>query len=281
MSPRKLTTETKQEILKLYRETEATTSTLAEHYEVSSSTISRFLKSSLSESEYEDLIQQKRLGRTSKMQKETTPVEEVEEKIPERSAAPTPKPISRRKLDQKAVNAEVPQEIPNQQLNLFEPEEEEEEEESVDVIALGEIFGEDLVDLDEDEDDLDEDEDWGDEIEPQYAPAFSADSSVQVLPFSAVSLPKTCYLVIDRAAELIVRPLKEFADLGSIPPEEIQQKTLPIFDNHRVARRFSNRSQRVIKVPDSKIIPKTRSYLTAKGITRLLMNGKIYSLFLS
>ena len=42
MSPRKLTEEDKKQILQLYRNSEATTSTLAEGYGVSSSTISRF-----------------------------------------------------------------------------------------------------------------------------------------------------------------------------------------------------------------------------------------------
>jgi hypothetical protein len=79
-------------------------------------------------------------------------------------------------------------------------------------------------------------------------------------------------------AELIVRPLKEFAHLGKIPPEEVQQKTLPVFDNHRVARRFSNRTQRVIKVPDSRILHKTSSHLQAKGITRIFLDGKVYAL---
>ena len=64
MSPRKLTDATKKEILKLYRETEATTSTLAERYGVSSSTVSRFLKNSFSSEEYEQLIQKKRLARS-------------------------------------------------------------------------------------------------------------------------------------------------------------------------------------------------------------------------
>jgi hypothetical protein len=95
---------------------------------------------------------------------------------------------------------------------------------------------------------------------------------------SEASLPKTCYLVVDRAAELIVRPLKEFSDLGRIPAEEVQEKTLPVFDNHRVARRFSNRSQRVIKVPDGRMLQKTCSHLQAKGITRLLIDGQVYSL---
>ncbi|HEY9607254.1 MAG TPA: hypothetical protein V6C85_36950, partial [Allocoleopsis sp.] len=95
---------------------------------------------------------------------------------------------------------------------------------------------------------------------------------------SEASLPRTCYLVVDRAAELIARPLREFGDLGRIPAEEVQEKTLPVFDNHKVARRFSNRSQRVIKVPDGRMLQKACSHLQAKGITRLLIDGQVYSL---
>jgi hypothetical protein len=61
---RKLTDSDKQEILKLYRETAETTSTLAERYGVSNSTISRLLKSTLPEEEYEFLVSLKRAART-------------------------------------------------------------------------------------------------------------------------------------------------------------------------------------------------------------------------
>ena len=66
MSPKKLSDAVKQEILQLYRETNQTTSTLSELYGVSSSTISRFLKTHLSPIEYDQLIQQKRLARVTK-----------------------------------------------------------------------------------------------------------------------------------------------------------------------------------------------------------------------
>ncbi|MFM6309348.1 MAG: transposase, partial [Dolichospermum sp.] len=102
----------------------------------------------------------------------------------------------------------------------------------------------------------------------------------QVLPLSVANLPKTCYLVIDRSAELITRPLKDFGDLGLIPSLENQQKTLPIFDNHRVAKRFSTKRDRVIKVPDSQVLHKASNHLQAKGITRLLIDGQVYSLSL-
>jgi hypothetical protein len=66
--------------------------------------------------------------------------------------------------------------------------------------------------------------------------------------------------------------------LGQIPSEEFQQKTLPVFDNHRVAKRFCNRRERAIKIPDGRLLEKTCDYLQAKGITRLLLDGQVYSL---
>jgi len=132
--------------------------------------------------------------------------------------------------------------------------------------------------LDEDYmEDLDE-EDFEDDEEDNFETKTHQHSTVQVLPLSQAFLSKTCYIVIDRAAELITRPLQEFTHLGSIPVTEIQQKTLPVFNNQRVAHRFSNRSQRVIKVPDGKLLQKSSSYLQAKGITRLLIDGQVYSL---
>jgi hypothetical protein len=79
-------------------------------------------------------------------------------------------------------------------------------------------------------------------------------------------------------SELIVRPLKELTPNGTIPETEVRQKTLPIFDNHRVARRFSLRTQRVIKVPNSELFRKTTQSLKAKGITRIFLDGQVYTL---
>jgi transposase-like protein len=146
-------------------------------------------------------------------------------------------------------------------------------------------------DLDDELDDLDDLDDLEDDGEDEIADEADAEAlhllvsplaqlhqQVQVLPISEAAVPRTFYLVIDRFAELITRPLKDFGDLGQLPIEETQQRTLPIFDNHRVARRFSNRTQRVIKVPDGELLHRTCSHLQAKGITRLLINGQVYGL---
>ncbi|MBD2182263.1 transposase [Planktothrix sp. FACHB-1355] len=304
MTAKKLTQADKAEILKLYRNPEETTSTLARRYDVSHSTISRLLKSTLSPDDYETLIQQKRSMRPH------TSIAEAEESIDtdlsEQSQAELSLSTARRLRKRSSAGFS----------SLTEAEEAEEAEEilpllnvpaarassaeddlldeaySTEASTIKEMLGEDLLDneedladLDEDEDDLEdledlEDSDEDDLDEEILLPKRRVPSNalVQVLPLSEASFPKPCYLVVDRAAELITRPLKDFGDLGQIPKEEVQQRTLPVFDNHRVARRFSNRAQRVIKVPDGKMLQKASPYLKAKGITRLLIDGQVYSL---
>lgn len=317
MSPRKLSDADKSNILNLYRNPEETTSTLAMRYGVSNSTISRILKSNLQESEYEDLIQQKRLNRTpghtfSPMTETTEPLLELEAEsspdIPssrqplvelesESSTSSSADGRRRRRRSSVSLPSDSEEKVVQRQLELDlaaslqenqpeKPDEMLDEIDRAEASRFEELLDGDLMDLDDEDDDLDEDldDDWDDEegeVEGRDLLKTSLAESginVQVLPLSEASLPKTCYLVVDRAAELIARPLKDFSDLGYIPSEEVQEKTLPVFDNHKVARRFSNRSQRVIKVPDSRMLQKTRSHLQAKGITRLLIDGQVYSL---
>jgi len=318
MSPRKLSAADKNDILNLYRHREETTSTLATRYQVSNSTISRILKSSLLESEYEALIQQKRANRTpgNTSSSMVEPLELTKEFDPEPLLdIPTTKPSTEVET-QSSVSASVegrrrrrrssvpsnpgsqPEGIQTElELDIRTSSEESDFEESDQLldeieldqtIGLEEFLDEDLIDLEDLEEDLEDledlEEDWEDDPvdidaqAPIKTPRVESSARVEVLPLSAASLPKTCYLVVDRTAELIARPLKEFSDLGRIPTEEIQEKTLPVFDNHRVARRFSNRSQRVIKVPDGRMLQKACSHLQAKGITRLLIDGQVYSL---
>jgi hypothetical protein len=159
------------------------------------------------------------------------------------------------------------------------------------VVATDDGAAADLLE-DTDDDDFDDDDFEDDDFEDEDGEEFEDDdeaeltefhvsnrsAALQIVPLQASMLPRTCYLVIDRLSELITRPLKDFADLGQIPAAAATAPTLPVFDNHRVARRFSRRNQRVIKVPDGQLLTKTSAYLQAKGITHLLVDGTVYSL---
>ena len=322
MTVKKISDSDKHDILTLYRQTGETTSTLAERYDVSNSTISRLLKSTLQEDEYEALIAKKRAARTvvkdgtqmplfsnpepkvsvanllvankNPTQPSTLPSEELLQPFsePETAEAP-PKPdnapsniasssVTQFNEDEGSKPRRPPQLLIPTQTRADSSATPMNQDSGAQASALAQMLGEDLLDesedLDDDEDLEDLDEDDLDDDTPIVKRRVSSETLVQVLPLSEATLPKTCYLVIDRASELITRPLKDFGDLGQIPSQEFQQKTLPVFDNHRVARRFSTKRDRVIKVPDSRMLQKTRSHLQAKGITRLLVDGQVYSL---
>jgi transposase-like protein len=280
MSSRKLSESDKSDIIDLYRQPGETTLTLASRYGVSSSTISRILKSTLSEEEYESLIQQKRSGRF--VTSDPDPQDETEEGE-QPLAVPAKKRIRLRSASDGAEEDDKNElELPVSGFNDRYPRSE--------TSALQEMLGEDILDEDdedddeeddeelEDEDDEDDDEEWEDD-EPLLRRRLPPTSTVfEVLPLAEAELPKICYVVVDKGGDLITRPLKEFAELGQIPAQESYERTLPVFDNHRVARRFSARNQRVIKVPDGRMLQKTSVYLQSKGITRLLIDGQVYSL---
>ncbi|MDM7327637.1 MAG: helix-turn-helix domain-containing protein [Thermosynechococcus sp. Uc] len=163
-------------------------------------------------------------------------------------------------------------------------EEDDLDAEPAESVALDEddYSDEDLED--EDEEALDEDISLPDLADVEVV------QSVEIMPLAEAVLPRPCYVVVDRRAELLTRPLEAFRGLGALSREEAQQSTLPIFDSRPVALRYSQQNQRlykasdvqwrktVVKVPDGEMLRKVRSYLQSKGITRLLYHGRVYAL---
>ncbi|MEG4353656.1 hypothetical protein QUA70_27195 [Microcoleus sp. LAD1_D5] len=327
MTPTKLSDSDKRELIRLYRQSNENTITLAKRYGVSSSTVRRILQGALSEPEYEFLVQQKqkRLSDRSSVSEPTEATTEssadgeidpvavpLSESAPVLQSASNSRPTIRKRsgsVPEPVAELEIRENIESdldvsdlpdaQAANLADP--------SHRAVVTGELkavlpaeglladedfsdFEDDDEDEEDDEDDLDDDfdEDIEEEDSLSEGSLLGSLSSgelielrgtglIQVLPLSEASLPKICYLVVDRAAELITRPLKAFGELGQIPAAEIREKTLAVFDNHRVARRFATRNQRVFKIPDSSMLQKAAPYLRAKGITRLLIDGQVYS----
>jgi transposase-like protein len=177
--------------------------------------------------------------------------------------SPTPKVVIPRSLPRLASNADLAPELSDSIADMQQ-----------DLSVVAGIFGEEMSDLlDDDDDDLPDEEGWTERI----IPALVA-PEMQVLPLASATLPRTCYIVVDKFAELVACPLRDFVELGKVS-SDAPQNTLPVFDNQRVAKRFSNnRNQRVIKVPDSGVFYKTIDHLLAKGISLMLVDGRIYSL---
>jgi len=100
----------------------------------------------------------------------------------------------------------------------------------------------------------------------------------QAQPFSVDLLPDSAYMLVDKVVELDARPLKEFLELGPLDDAEQERQGLCLFASPRSAKRQCGRSQRVIKVPDTAVFQRTSSYLLARGITRLVLDGTLIAL---
>ncbi len=260
MARSKLSDTEKQELVRLYRETSKTAPKLAEDYGISVSTVVRILKGDILDAEYAALSQTKR-GREAVTQTAlaavgnsatTAQIQEVQGEmllagLGELLSAP-PVIEAPAALLAEVVIAEVPAAVVPS-LELADPD---------DFLALEEL-----------------------PIFPDFKPAPPVPASpkppLAILPYMQMALPNTCYIVVDRWAELIARPMREFAFLDNIPGEEQDAITLPIFDSHRWAKRFSNRFQRILRVP-TKLLSLTRPYLLQRGITRFLVGRQVFNL---
>ena len=288
MARSKLSEQEQQQIVSAYRGSAATAVELAEQFQVSITTITRVLKENIAADEYQRLIYLKRSAARRKDMGEKAvvggipaPEQQILPLEPELPfSSPSLQPNANDEGEDNTAGTESLPKLPPEELQLaaglredLEDVEEETEEDR------------DLEDEDEDEDDPDyplEDED-GPEEDPLTDPGYQ----IQVLPLEELTLPETCYVVVDRYQELTTRPLKEFFGSGSLPIEGMDNaNTLPIFDSHKVARRFSEMSRRgsntyppyrVIQFPGY-ILEIVRTQLQKKGITHLLMDGQIYSL---
>jgi len=252
MAPSRLTDSQKQELLVRYRAGESSAA-LAAFYGCSPNTVSRTVRALLTPEQYDELKSVRARAAT------TTPVAAPE--LPEAAKGPGEQPSER----------------------LVEPEQlEAEDGDGSAPLALDDaddFGGDDADDVGDDEAFDGPSDDVFQEIAvlPVDLPQVSREQ-VSCRPFAAGVLPDSVYMLVDKTVELDPRPLSEFPELGVLNPEELVRQALCLYSSPRSAKRQCGRSQRVIKVPDTKVFESTSRHLLARGITRLLLEGALYSL---
>jgi len=255
MAPSRLTDSQKQELLVRYRAGESSAA-LSAVYGCSVNTVSRTVRTLLTPQEYDQLKSAR--ARVAA----TTPQADPPESLKQPEAAKDPGQPTER---------------------LVEPEQlEAEDGDGSAPLALDDaddFGGDDADDVGDDEAFDGPSDDVFQEIAvlPVDLPQVSREQ-VSCRPFAAGVLPDSVYMLVDKTVELDPRPLSEFPELGVLNPEELVRQALCLYSSPRSAKRQCGRSQRVIKVPDTKVFESTSRHLLARGITRLLLEGALYSL---
>lgn len=254
MAASRLTDSQKSELVQRYRQGQSSAD-LAVAYGCSPNTVSRTVKAALDPAEYEQLKQQRSRGVQADAPVQPDPISQ---------SRPDPEP-------ELALQAEADL-VPEVAADASEADTSDDDES---ILAI-----EDADDFAADDSDSEDDGDGEDDIFTPVAvlPLAINHDPVAVQPLTACEFPDSLYMLVDKTVELQARPLREFTELGQLPPDEEELQALQLFANPRQAKRHCGRTQRVIKMPDPEVFMRRASYLQVKGITRLVVEGNLYAL---
>ena len=85
-------------------------------------------------------------------------------------------------------------------------------------------------------------------------------------------------MIVDKKIELETKYLKEYPDWQFLSQEELSRKTIEIYLDMKIAKRFCNKEQKVIKVPNTEVFKIVAPILRFRGISRIVSAEKLISL---
>ncbi len=101
--------------------------------------------------------------------------------------------------------------------------------------------------------------------------------------FSSVSIeeitfPNIVYMIVDKKIELKVKSLKEYPQWLFLSKEELERKTIQIFNDLKTAKRECGKENKVIKIPNTNVFKTVAGILSSRGISRIINEDKLISL---
>ena len=100
-------------------------------------------------------------------------------------------------------------------------------------------------------------------------------SSVSI---NEIELPKIVYMVVDNKIELEIKLLRDYPDWQFLPQSDLNRKTIEVYFDAKEAKRFCNKEQKVIKVPNTKVFSIAAPILISRGISRIVCPDKLIAL---
>ena len=98
------------------------------------------------------------------------------------------------------------------------------------------------------------------------------------IPISDIDFPEIVYMIVDKKIELKIKLLKEYPEWNFLPAADLDRKTIEIFLNLKIAKRFCTNEQKVIKVPNTDVFRIVAPLLASRGISRIVSSDNLISL---
>ena len=117
------------------------------------------------------------------------------------------------------------------------------------------------------------------EIAPlDYEIDYTSQKDLSSIPISEVEFPSVVYMIVDKKIELEVKLLKDYPEWDFLPEHDLNRKTIAVYLDLKVAKRYCNNDQKVIKVPNTNVFRIAAPLLIARGISRIVNEDRLISL---
>ena len=105
---------------------------------------------------------------------------------------------------------------------------------------------------------------------------FEEQKELTTKPLAEIELPNLIFLVVDKETELKPTLLREYPEWSFLPEEELNNYSIQIFSDQNKAKLNCSKNQKILKVPNPKVIFLVSNILKNKGINRIIFGESIY-----
>ena len=93
-----------------------------------------------------------------------------------------------------------------------------------------------------------------------------------------LNFPSIVYMIVDKKIELKIKTLKEFPQWQFLSKDELERKTIQIFNDLKTAKTECSKENKVIKIPNTNVFKIVSKILTSRGISRIIYDDKLIAL---
>ena len=108
--------------------------------------------------------------------------------------------------------------------------------------------------------------------------SHSTQKDLSSIPIEEITFPKVVYMIVDKNIELNIRLLKDFPEWQFLPQDDLERKTIEVYYDLKIAKRFCKKDQKVIKVPNHNVFNIVAPILISKGISRIVTSENLIAL---
>ena len=117
------------------------------------------------------------------------------------------------------------------------------------------------------------------EITPlDYEIESSTRKELSSVPLLEVDFPSIVYMIVDKKIELETKFLRDYPEWEFLPNEDLNRECIEIYDDMKTAKRFCNKEQKAIKVPNTNVFKLVAPFLISRGISRIVYSEQLIAL---